>query len=392
MKERTTMTAPRLSGSVLITGATGFLGIHLLRALVDDSDAQVTCLVRGDHDRAAKARLWSALAWYFPELEPARIEQRIRVFAGDVTAEKLGLSDGVYDELAAQHDAIFNVAAEVRHVGAREHFFRMNTESLRALVDFSRAGTLKHLHHVSSVAVRGRFLETPSRTAFAETHLEEGQVFPDHPYAESKYRAELLLRGAFAQGARGTVYRVGNIGPHSRTGRFQQNIEGSDFAAYLRATTAMGIAPYRPHTTVRLTPVDAMARALLTLAANPDGAGRTYYVDSPREVLHYDVMRALHASGYAIRLIEAQHFAEQAVQLVQDDAALAMMLPAPSLEEGIAVPIDARHSEQELARLGFVYPEMSSGWLGKFIDHAIDVNFLAAPRHWRAGTLVRDLF
>jgi len=379
------------TNNVLLTGATGYLGIHVLRALIDQTTASITCVVRGDDDRAARARLSQLLQWYFPEVDWAQHERRFRVLAGDITEPQLGVSDASYAGLLAHPGAVINVAADVRHVGSQEHFFRMNTHSVAGLIAFARQGAGKHLHHVSTVAVRGRFLETPHIAAFSEQHLEEGQAFPEHPYAESKYRAELLLRAAFGEGFRGSAYRVGNIGPHSRTGRFQQNIQGSDFAAYLRATTRVGLAPYRPDTNVRLTPVDVMASAILTLAQSDTNVGCTYYVDSPHEVSHYDVLRVLQALGYSIRLIDAQEFAAEAAQLVVDDEALAMMLPAASLEQGVALPIDAAFSERELLRLGFEYPRVSGAWLGKFIDHAIDVDYFRAPKLWRAESLVRGL-
>ncbi|HTU57181.1 MAG TPA: SDR family oxidoreductase, partial [Polyangiales bacterium] len=352
--------AQRATGSVLLTGATGFLGAHVLWDLLHHSDASVTCLVRGASDSAAEQALLGQLAWYFPELDLARLQERVHVARGDLDAPNLGLAAASYERLAENTRVVLNVAANVHHVTAASRSFRTNAEGVSALIAFARRGMPKELHHASTVSVQGAFEGVPRLRAFKESHLEEGQVFPG-PYPESKFRAEVLVRRAFAEGVSGAVYRVGHVGPHALTGRYQRNIQQSNTARYVRACIRLGFAPYWREDSVRLTPVDGVARALVLLMTRADNrAGQTYYIDSPQRLSPYDIVRILHAAGYSVRLMAAQEFAEKASVLSQDMESLSVLVPSPLDAHAHAIATDSSWSQRELAKVGFTYPKLTS--------------------------------
>ena len=378
-----------MPGKVLLTGASGFLGLHLLRELLLEHGATVTCLLRGASTEQVQRSIEEKWRWFFPEtaLDPHR--QRLHVVVADVTAPRLGLAERAYDALAETHGAVFNAAANVSGGGGLEDVLPVNVGLVQSLIDLCRHGSLKHLHHVSTVSVTGYFASRPSLEAFAERHLEEGQTFAD-AYGESKYRAEKILRAAMADGIAATAYRVGYIGPHSQTGKFQQNPDQNYTRRYLQACIRLGFAPYLPQTQVPLTPVDTVARAILALASRGDSAAQTYYVETPHPVTHYDIMRVLQAAGYPLRLMALDDLIACARTLSTDEAALGLVLPHGT--EPYPVPIDARFSRESLAAGGFAYEPPSSEWLGRFVRHAIEVGFLPAPRYWQAAPLPAGLF
>src|SRR5688572_22513945 len=80
----------RLRGGILVTGATGFLGAHLLRELITRGYAPITCLVRGRDEGEAARRLFDQLSWYFPELRWGA-HDGVEVVLGDIGEERLGL-------------------------------------------------------------------------------------------------------------------------------------------------------------------------------------------------------------------------------------------------------------------------------------------------------------
>jgi thioester reductase-like protein len=381
-------TAPLpIEGPVLLTGATGFLGAHLLHELLVRTDASITCLSRG-RPEAARAALGEKLGRYFPELEQSRFDARMRVVAADLTASELGVSGRVYDDLADDHRLILNVAANVGDGKRAQDFFPINTELVATLIELAKRGAPKALHQISTVSVAGHFAGTPPISAFTEQHLEEGQTFAD-PYGESKYQAEVLMRRAFSEGIPGGVYRVGFIGPHADTGRFQENIAQSYIASYVRACVRLGFAPYLPDTRVRVVPVDAAARAIATLLATADGPGRTYHIDHPTSVSQYDVIRALHAAGYAIRLLAPADFVAKSAALAGDESGVELMLPREHGDaEHPAVPFDSSFSAAELRRRHFEYPPVTSEWIARFLDHAVEVGFIEPPRHQHAAAPV----
>jgi thioester reductase-like protein len=377
-----------LDARVLLTGATGFLGSHLLFELLERSSASVSCLVRGNGAEGARRNLLAKLRWYFPEVDWSRHERRLGITAGNVEEKRLGLDQSSYDELARTHTHVLNAAANVSQSGAASSFFRANTDAVAVLLEFARHGTPKQFHQVSTIDVRGQFSTPTSLMSFAERHLEEGQSFHG-AYAESKYRAEVLVQQAFAAGLSGGIYRVGYVAPHDETGRFQQNIHQNYVARYVRGCICLGFAPYAPSRSLRPTPVDSAARAITTLL----GAGtkkQTYYVQTPHEVSQYDVVRVLQAMGYPIRLMSLDDFEEKAPRLSRDEESYLAMLPGHG-DGARVLPTDSNASQRELARLGFEYPRPSSRWLAQFLRHAIEVGFIEAPRFWSSAPLVPDL-
>jgi len=380
----------RAMGSILLTGATGFLGTQLLHNLLARSDTSVTCLLRGEDEQRARDALIRKLRWYFPEAPWNESLQRLRVVLGDVSGDQLGMRGRVYEELAMTTRTIIHSAAKISHVGAPSAFFRANTESVAQLIAFARRGLPKQLHQISTLSVVGHFMEPTSLTEFSERHLEVGQSFAAAgPYAESKYQAEILMRQAFETGLRGAVYRVGYVGPHSVTGRFQQNIQENFIASYLRACVRVGVAPHLPDVPVRVTPVDSAARAIVTLITRAETTGKTFHIETPHALRQYDFVRVLQAAGYPVRLLPLEDFCDRAPRISQDAEAISILVP--NEHAGRHVPFDSRMTLLELDRLGCDFPVPTSVWLGRFLQHAIEVGFLEAPRFWNLGRLPAGL-
>jgi hypothetical protein len=126
-----------------------------------------------------------------------------------------------------------------------------------------------------------------------------------------------------------------------------------------------------------------MAHAIWRLALATGVPGATYHIEHPRAVTHDDVMRVLHALGYAIRLTGEQDFMASAAQLADDDETLAVVLQTQAAEDGGAVAVSSDWTLRQLAELGFECPRVSARWFQKFVEHAIDVGFLEPPRFRR---------
>src|SRR4051794_16965528 len=103
------------AGTVLVTGATGFVGAHLLHTLLRDTALQVVCLVRPDDEgNSGLERIRRSLARH-ARLDP-HWEQRIEIVSGDVARPGLGLSEEQQALLAERVDAFFHGAAAVNWV------------------------------------------------------------------------------------------------------------------------------------------------------------------------------------------------------------------------------------------------------------------------------------
>jgi amino acid adenylation domain-containing protein/thioester reductase-like protein len=267
---------PATYGTVLLTGATGYLGAHLLHELLSQSEAEIHCLVRGPNAATAQARLRDAYVWYHSEEAWRANAHRVVVILGDLTLADLGLSQEVADRLRKKVQAIYHCAADVRLVAPVQALNATNVDGLQRLIQFAESAGRIDLHHVSTLAVAG---VGSTRATFDETSFDVGQEFRN-PYEATKHRGEWLVRQYGLSGGRIVIYRTGNLAAHSRTGRFQRNADENQFVQLLRGLTKLGRRPAAEPGLIVLSPVDIVAQGIVKLSADPRLDG-TVHVDSP---------------------------------------------------------------------------------------------------------------
>ncbi len=178
------------SGAVLITGATGFVGMELLARYLERSEHSVIALVRAKSDGAARLRLDGVLANLFGS-RGAAYADRVEAVAGELTAPRLGLSAGRWRELASRVSTIVHSAASVSFTMPLGEARAINLEGTRQMLELAGAcAALACYGHVSTAYVAGTHAGR-----FCECDLELGQGFRNS-YEQSKYEAEQLVRAA----------------------------------------------------------------------------------------------------------------------------------------------------------------------------------------------------
>lgn len=374
---------------VLLTGATGFLGVHLLDELLGSTEAAVTCLVRGEDDSHAWERLAERWAWYFGEREvPA---DRVEVVAGDVGASALGLHPRRWRSLAEDTEHVVHAAADVRHVVAEADVFRTNFEGTRNVIELVAAGRATSLHHVSTIGVKG-VSPTVNGHLFSERDLDIGQTATEH-YSASKLAAERAVRQLFESGGAGSILRVGTIAPHSVSARFQRNGEDHFLLRYLRSTIELGLASDWPGDFFALVPVDSLATASVALADIAVPGADTFHLTTPHRLSHYDIARMLQGLGYPIRLVDPAEFASRAWAMARDpryDGAVGGVLELID-PPGEYVPLDSSWTESKLRELGFEFPRPTASWFLRFVEGCIADGILPAPIHWQEVRSLPDV-
>jgi thioester reductase-like protein len=181
-----------MSDEVLITGATGFVGMEVLARYLERSDRNVVALVRANDDAGARARMQAVLANMFGTVRGAWYGRRVEAVAADLTAPGLGLSRARYAELAARVGSIVHSAASVSFTLPLDEARAINVEGTRRMLEFatlaSEHGGLDRFGHVSTAYVAGTFAGR-----YCETDHDVGQGF-NNTYEQSKLEAEQLVR------------------------------------------------------------------------------------------------------------------------------------------------------------------------------------------------------
>ena len=231
-------------GAVLLTGATGFVGLELLRRFIERGDRRIHALVRAADDEAAAERL------------PAHA--RLSAVAGDIEEPGLGLSEENRERLARDVTTVVHCAASISFDLSLEESRRVNVDGTRNVVDFAkRCRRLERLTYVSTAYVAGE-----PRGLFREDQLDVGQRFRN-PYERSKFEAERMIRSE-AAGLPLQILRPSIVVGDSRTGRTSSfNVLYGPLKALARGR--IPAIPARRSSPVDIVPVDYVARALVTL-------------------------------------------------------------------------------------------------------------------------------
>lgn len=299
--------APALPGAatgvrtVLLTGATGFLGRYLVLEWLKRMDSlggRVIALVRAPSDEAARARLDRAFDCGDPELlsHYHRLAAgRLEVIAGDKAEADLGLDQATWRRLAETVDAIVDPAALVNHVLPYRELFGPNALGTAELIKLALTTKIKPYTYVSTIGVGdqiepGRFTEDGDiRRISAARAVNDGYA---NGYGTSKWAGEVLLREANDLcGLPVTVFRCGMI--LTDTGYAGQLNLPDMFTRLMFSLIATGIAPgsfyeldaagHRQRAHYDGLPVGFIAGAITTLAAGAGGGFTTYHVTNPHD-------------------------------------------------------------------------------------------------------------
>jgi thioester reductase-like protein/pimeloyl-ACP methyl ester carboxylesterase len=294
---------------VLVSGATGFVGSHLVLYLLKNSAAQVHCVVRSTAGVPARERLIRKLEGLlagavagdarFGPLEPAAW-QRLHVHAGDITRPRLGLEPADYEALRPTQ--IWHVAADVRFEShLRAEVFETNVVGTRNVLALARDKRANRLNYVSTAYVAGE------RAGF----IEEGPVdatFPaNNPYEDSKRTSELELAAAASATLRIRIMRPSVIIGHSKS---MVGDPEAGLSAYLRVlfkvkeTVERRMPDYFEHNPLRLgfedsvtlnmVCVDHVVETMVRVAERADASPLDYHhIVNPRPTMISSYLRSL---------------------------------------------------------------------------------------------------
>jgi long-chain acyl-CoA synthetase len=260
------------SDAILVTGATGFVGMALLARLVERTERRVLVLVRAGSQAEADARVGSLMASLFDA--PDRYAGRVEAVRGDLTAPGLGL-EAELERIAEEVGEIIHGAASVAFDLALAESRAINVEGTRRVLELaercaaSGAG-LRRLTYVSTAYVAG-----DRRGLALETELDLGQRFRN-TYEQSKHEAEGRVQG-LKQRLPITVVRPSIVVGERGTGWTASfNVIYGPLRAFAAGTYP--VIPGRRDAILDVVTVDHLADAILALGASPAAAGQTFHI------------------------------------------------------------------------------------------------------------------
>ncbi len=360
-------------GNVCITGATGFLGIHVLREFIRNEKGTAYCVIRGGR-RSAKDRLKGMLAYYFATNYQELFGSRIIVIDGDIT------SPAMFKELEKYPiDTYFNCAANVKHFSTGTDIEDVNVKGTQNGVDFCN-GIGARFIQISTASIAGMSIDNQpdEQMQMDETMFYFGQDLANK-YTNSKFLAERYVLEHVAQGMDGKIMRVGNLMARDEDGEFQANFKTNNFLSRIKAYSIIGCVPYEDGGgSTELAPIDFTARAILKLATTPR-ENVIFHPYNDHHIFMSDVLVALVQSGVTLKAVERDEYecAYREAMLNRNKAKHLNSLIAYQEHGKRVVPIKTANSytSQILYRLGFKWPITSSEYLKNFFSNMIGLGF-----------------
>ena len=350
-------------GDVLITGSTGYLGIHILRELIDSDAQNIYCMVRGKSQEAAESRLRTLLYYYFSESFKELFGKRLHIVLGDVTQ--------VIDE-SLKVDTVFNCAAVVKHFSEGTEIEDVNIGGAQHCVDFCIKTGAK-LIHISTASTRGIWAGEIKDDVFTEQRFYMGQYLGNQ-YIYSKFIAERLILDAVAlHGLNAKIMRVGNLAARSTDGEFQANFSTNSFMGRIRIYNMLGCCPYAlRNKRVEFSPINEVAQAICLLATTPKECTVFHPYNIHGQFLG-DVLTGLTSVGQGIQFIEQEDFQkamDEAGQDPQKAKQMAALLAYKDMAHGqktADVQRDNDYTTQVLYRLGFSWSPTSWDYVERML-------------------------
>ncbi|MCI9174037.1 MAG: amino acid adenylation domain-containing protein [Lachnospiraceae bacterium] len=350
--------------NILLTGATGFLGAHILRTVIESSEDQVYCLLRKGSARSLETRLKGMLVYYFSNPYEELFGSRIFVIEGDITdAEKV-------DSLA-QYDfaQVINCAACVKHFSADDTLERVNYQGVLNLIRLCEK-TGRELIQISTVSIAG---ENEGGMFPPEKKLHENELFfgqsLNNRYIDTKFRAEKAVLEAVSRGMKGKVIRVGNLMSRVSDGEFQINSVTNGFMRTLRGYVALGKFPVSLlDMPAEFSPIDATAEAIVKLA-KAAGGFTVFHAYSSYLIQMADVVEQMNSSGIPLEIVSDREFQEDLQKALADEkkneliSGLIAYLSSDKDKSSVYIDGDNSFTTKALYRLGFKWPLPDGAYL-----------------------------
>jgi len=309
------------AGTVLLTGATGFVGAFLCAELLRQTPATVLCLVRAADAAEAAERVRANLAVY--GLAEAASE-RIGVIVGDLARPLLGLDQAGFDDLAQRADEIYHCGARVNFVRPYRALKAANVLGTQEVLRLAATGRLKPVHYISTLAVLAGAM-TGDTDRIAEDDPLPPPVGHDTAYSQSKWVAEGLIGIARQRGIPVSVYRAGGVLADSRTGASNRD----DYVTkVIQGCVQLGLAPLRDYR-LSVGTVDHLARLVVGLARRPEALGRAFHTIDPQPLAWNAIFDQLRRCGYPVRSVPFDQWRRSLTEQVDadgDDNALAPLM------------------------------------------------------------------
>ena len=279
--------------AIFLTGSTGYLGSYLVAGLFTGHADRLNLLVRAKSEQEARERLWQSLQLHFdfPQFFNY-LNERVRIFRGDLTGERFGLDDDEYHKLVDSTDSILHCAASLNRKSEKQ-CLNVNLRGSLEVIQLARRVQNRHglrrYSHVSTVAVAGK---RQNEVVTEDNSIDWARSDYD-PYARTKKFCEHMVQQLLPDVPH-TIFRPAIVMGDSRRPETTQ----FDMVQAFDMLARLPVLPLRPDDRIDIVPADYVGEAIVKIHQMENPSYGVYHLSSGRGSQTYkELTDALAAAG-----------------------------------------------------------------------------------------------
>jgi thioester reductase-like protein len=372
---------------IFLTGATGFLGAFLLDELLQQTQADIYCLVRAANAEEGKQKIQRSLESHL--IWNQSYSSRIIPVVGDLSQPLLGLSDAQFIVLAQKLDVIYHNGALVHHASPYSTLKATNVIGTEEVLRLASQIKIKPVHFVSTISVFSAPTGTGVKLVYEQSNLDDYPI-PEGGYTQSKWVAEKLVTIARDRGLPVSIYRPGRVSGHSNTGAFNPN---DFFCKLLIGCVQLGTVPQKEFFD-SLTPVDYVSKAIIYLSRQQESLGKAFHVLN-QELLNLKMLfNVVRSFGYPLQQVSDEQWQLELMKIAKNfpNHPLYPLIPLFNLKEDhlshskpqisnfVALEFDCNNTQQGLIGTSIAYPPTDKDLVATYFSYLIRNKFVSTPK------------
>ena len=363
-------------GNVLLTGATGFLGIHILYEFIKNEEGKIYCMLRKGKFDSCEERLIDVMNYYFDEDFTDLIGSRIIIIEGDITE----IDD--FKKLENEPiDTIINSAALVKHYTADDYIFRVNVDGVINGIKFAQTRNNIKYVQISTISVLSSYSlyeDEYLNQEYCERTLYYGQDL-ENKYVCSKFLAERSVLQAATKGLSVKIIRVGNLMSRYSDGMFQKNYDTNAFLNNIKTIKKLGaMNPTMANEKVDMSQIDYVAKGILALSKTPEKS-RVFHCMNNHYISLREIIDVLNTFRYGIAEVGFEIF-KQIYEHNINDTIQGIITADFSIddfdeEDDFEENVEIDQTVDILQSLGFDWPIPDKMYLKRLFDYLNKFNY-----------------
>lgn len=373
---------PEACTKVFLTGATGFLGAYLTRALLRRPGVTVYCHARAATREQAMERIAANLRRFCCWQEDYRA--RIVPVPGNLDLPRLGMDAETWQRLSQEIEMVYHNGAILNFVFPYSQMKRTNVLGTAECLRFACTGRAKYFHYISSYSVYDNPSHFDRRVLEADPLSSPDGYFLG--YSETKWVAEKLVGITRQRGLQAAVYRPGDI-----TGTPKEGIWKLEdlISRALVGCIQLGFVPDM-EANLHLTPVDYVADAIAHISFQSAACGQAFNLINQRILPLGQITALLRRAGYPVRTVPYEEWCEKLTACSSEENVLRILsclftdqrLAGENLAERFGARqarFDTSCADRLLAGSGICCPPVDAALLGTYLKHFQQCGYIKKP-------------